>query len=318
MPQNNKLFYYLRNYLAFWVPDFLYSKNLNALLSTRTVSQLQDRVDYYNKLDKPARLAEEAATLAKFFKNLPNERRTYFFDAHEVMRYFDKNYRFSSVFGDLTLVPAQPSLVKSRPIFADNKHSVLLNLNKVRHFCFVTDKLATQNKLSQLVWRGNAFVHRQNRIAFLSRYFGNRLCNVGKVNTTHDYADQWLADPLAVHEQLTYKYILSLEGNDVATNLKWIMSSNSVAVMPRPKYETWFMEGTLIPDVHYLAINDDYSDLEEKIDYYEQHPLELREIIENAHQHVLQFQDLHKEKVIALLVLAKYFALTGQGTHPID
>ena len=41
------------------------------------------------------------------------------------------------------------------------------------------------------------------------------------------------------------------------------MSSNSVAVMPRPKYESWFMEGRLQPGVHYIEIKDDYSDLED-------------------------------------------------------
>ena len=41
------------------------------------------------------------------------------------------------------------------------------------------------------------------------------------------------------------------------------MSSNSVAVMPKPKYESWFMEGKLIPDYHYVLIKDDYSDFEE-------------------------------------------------------
>ncbi|MGZ8190247.1 MAG: glycosyl transferase family 90, partial [Methylococcaceae bacterium] len=101
--------------------------------------------------------------------------------------------------------------------------------------------------------------------------------------------------------------------NDVATNLKWVMSSNSVAVMPRPKYETWFMEGTLIPNVHYIEIKDDYSNLEEKINYYEQHPNELSQIVENAHNHVSQFLDSFREKIIALLVLKKYFYLTGQS-----
>ena len=50
-----------------------------------------------------------------------------------------------------------------------------------------------------------------------------------------------------MYDNLNYKFILAIEGYDVATNLKWIMSSNSLAVMPRPTYATWFMEGTLIP-----------------------------------------------------------------------
>ena len=61
---------------------------------------------------------------------------------------------------------------------------------------------------------------------------------------------------------------MALEGIDVASNLKWVMSSNSIAVMPRPTCETWFMEGTLIPDYHYIEIKPDFSDLEERLNQY--------------------------------------------------
>ena len=37
-----------------------------------------------------------------------------------------------------------------------------------------------------------------------------------------------------IREHLDYKFIMALEGNDVASNLKWVMSSNSIAVMTRP------------------------------------------------------------------------------------
>ncbi|MDE4959522.1 glycosyl transferase family 90, partial [Francisella tularensis subsp. holarctica] len=57
---------------------------------------------------------------------------------------------------------------------------------------------------------------------------------------------------LSIQDQIKYKYIVSIEGYDVATNLKWIMNSNSLCFMNKPKYETWFMEGTLIPNHHYV------------------------------------------------------------------
>ena len=53
---------------------------------------------------------------------------------------------------------------------------------------------------------------------------------------------------------------MCVEGVDVATNLKWVMSSNSIAVMPKPEIESWFMEKTLIPDFHYIEIKKDYSE----------------------------------------------------------
>lgn len=77
--------------------------------------------------------------------------------------------------------------------------------------------------------------------------------------------------------------------------------------MPKPTYETWFMEGTLIGNYHYIEIKKDYSDLEEKLNYYIKHTNEALKIIENAHKFVEQFWDKKREKLISLLVLQKYF-----------
>jgi len=117
---------------------------------------------------------------------------------------------------------------------------------------------------------------------------------------------------MQLSEQLKYKFILAIEGNDVASNLKWIMSSNSIAFMVKPKYETWFMEGTLIPNFHYVLLKDDYSDLEEKIEYYSTHFEESLSIIKNANEYTKQFQDEKREDIISLLVLKKYFEKSNQ------
>lgn len=118
--------------------------------------------------------------------------------------------------------------------------------------------------------------------------------------------------PMSIKEHLNYRYIMALEGNDVASNLKWIMSSNSVAVMPRPTYETWFMEGTLIPNYHYIEVKPDYSDLKERIAYFENHIDEVKMIIKHANQYVSQFYDKRREELISLLVIDKYFEMTNQ------
>ena len=117
---------------------------------------------------------------------------------------------------------------------------------------------------------------------------------------------------MTISEQLNYKFILSLEGMDVATNLKWIMSSNSLCFTPKLHFETWFMEGKLKPGFHFVEIKDDFSDLNEKMDYYLKYPQEAQAIINNAHQWVKQFQDLRREWLISLLVAQKYFQKSGQ------
>ena len=87
--------------------------------------------------------------------------------------------------------------------------------------------------------------------------------------------------------------------------------------MPRPKYESWFMEGRLQPGVHYIEIKDDYSDLEDKIQYYSTHVEEAEAIIRNAHAFVEQFRDKPKSrrKTPRNPVRSRSFKLKVRETH---
>lgn len=88
------------------------------------------------------------------------------------------------------------------------------------------------------------------------------------------------------------------------------MSSNSIAVMPKPTVETWFMEGLLEGGKHYIEIRPDFSDLEEQLIFYMNHPEKCLEIIGNANQHCEQFWNEEEEELCSLLVLKKYFELS--------
>ena len=90
------------------------------------------------------------------------------------------------------------------------------------------------------------------------------------------------------------------------------MSSNSLCFMTKPKFETWFMEGKLISNYHYVLVEDDYSDLEEKVQYYIDNPAEAKHIISNANKYTKQFLDKKAEDWLNLKVLEAYFKLSGQ------
>ena len=177
---------------------------------------------------------------------------------------------------------------------------------------FLNDKVKFADKKNLLIGRAAVYKHQIHRVKFYEMYFGHPICNLGQVNSHATDHPEWIVEPLSMDKHLDFKFILCLEGNDVATNLKWVMSSNSLAVMPRPRYETWFMEGCLVPDYHYVEIDADYSNLEEKLQYYIQHPELAQAIVEHAHAHVDQFKNKKREKLIAFLTLAKYFRATGQ------
>ncbi len=309
-----KFLYYLKGAFRYYlIPDFIFRillpKCLGTLQNRSDIGYIQSRVKYYNKLESETEIGNDAVTIKDF--RFKEHKTTYFIDTQKYIRYFNPNFRFNPLFGDITYVPEFPSFVKSRPVDVDNSNSVLLKLNQIRHFLFVKDRWSFPDKKDLLVWRGNVTDPKEQRVRFFTKYFGHPMCNIGYTNNWGKNL-HWAKEKLSIDEQLKYKFVLCLEGVDVATNLKWVMSSNSLAVMPRPRFETWFMEASLIPDYHYVLIKDDFSDLEEKINYYVKHPKKAEIIVANAHEFVEQFKNPERERIISLLVLRKYFSQTRQ------
>lgn len=276
-------------------------------LNTYDKDYIYKRVSYYNKLEEKSILDGNYVLLKEF--KYTGEHRAYFLDTFKYIRYFEPTNKLSYTFGDITKIPNEPSIVKSRPINSDNQNSVILKLNILRHYNFLHDSNLFQNKKNKMVWRGKIRETQPHRVVFFNKHFCNPLCDLGDLKA--QFKKEWVRNKMTFEEQLQYKFILSIEGNDVATNLKWVMSSNSIAVMPKPKFETWFMEGTLIPDYHYICIKDDFSDLNEKLEYYIKNTDKAKEIIHNAHEYVKQFKNKKREDLISILVLKKYFRMVN-------
>ena len=308
--KNIKLFYYLGGYLRLIFPLLKNRNNyINRLLKkfNNEKDYIKMRVNYYNKINY--KKSPDLDWIPSSSMKIPNQGTVYFFDLKEYVRFYPSKFLVRFLFGDITKIPKSPSFVKTRPIKGDNKNSVLFKLNKVRHFTYTNDRVKFSDKLNILIGR-NA-VQQKQRIDFFKKYFDHPLCNLGQINsgTTHDI---WLKNKISINEQLKYKFILCIEGYDVATNLKWVMSSNSIAVMPKPKFESWLMEGKLIPNFHYILIKDDFSDLEERLKYYIKNDSKAYEIIKNANKYIRQFQNKKREDLISLLILEKYFHYSGQ------
>lgn len=261
----------------------------------------ENRVLYYNKLTDdffPFLAINKINDLKK-----PKSPKTYYHDTYEYARFFAENLPINFSFGDVIDIPERPAILKSRPIYGVNKNSVLLNLDKIRHFVWVKNDKPFIEKKDMMIGRGAVF--QQHRYDFFEKYFNHPLCDLGQVNKKGGNPI-WIKPKISIKNHLDFKFILSLEGNDVATNLKWIMSSNSIAVMPKPKYETWFMEGVLEGGVHFIEIQSDYSDLEEQLSFYIGNPEKCLNIIKNAHQHCEQFFNKHVEDYCSLRVFEKY------------
>jgi hypothetical protein len=257
------------------------------------------RVAYYCKLSGVVSLGDDAVCLS----DIPLTRKTgYAYDLYRMLFGYFNQLKFSVLFGDVIHVPSVPTFVKSRPVIVGNENSVLLPLNTFRHLIFVRDELSFTEKKPIIVWRGAAYLNL--RKCFLQAVAGLDFCDAQ--DTSRHAQGGPKANWLTREEQLKFKFIFSVEGNDVASNLKWIMSSNSLCFMQKPSCETWFMEGTLIPDYHYVLIDDDFSNVKEKYDFYLSHPEEALKIIKQAQAYVAPFKDVDRQFVIGRHVIARY------------
>ncbi len=315
--KNNKLLYYIKNISFYIYSSVVPQRGAERIIASRfkqyspaEQQYIQRRVDYYCKLTCTTTLPPSATPLSKHrFKKIEYPS-VYFFDTYRYTAHFDKALMWCYLFGDVNHTVEHPSIVKSRPICSNNTYSVVMKLDKVRHFTFVKDDKKFGDKIDKAIFRG-AITNKENRIDFMRKFSNNEMVDVGCIDKNTTIPEEWKTEEITLTQHLDYKFIIALEGIDVASNLKWVMSSNSVAIMPRPTCETWFMEGTLIPNHHYIEIQPDYSDLLEKIEYYIAHPQEAETIARNANNYVKQFRDRKTEKLISLMVLKKYFDHTN-------
>lgn len=98
-----------------------------------------------------------------------------------------------------------------------------------------------------------------------------------------DGYDLFVDDKLPIAGLLEYKILVVVEGNDIASGLKWSLFSESIVLMQRPRYTSWAMEELLEPWVHYVPIEaDDFSDVEAKVQWILDHDTEAQEIVRNS------------------------------------
>lgn len=289
----------LSYYTKFWL-SYLTKSIDDSIPDEKYLEKHKSEIDYYCKIDQPVFLKQGVKLQdINLFKNSG-----YTYDLYTSLYPFRKQIKFNFIPGDVTTVPDYPAFVKSRPIEGKNDNSVLLPLDCQRHFRFVNDRIKYADKIDGLVWRGAAY--QEHRLRFLESCSDLNFINAGNTAVQKTGIVPYAQPKMSISEQLNYKFVLSLEGNDVATNLKWIMSSNSVCIMPRPKYETWYKEGTLLPNYHYIEIKDDYSDIEDVFAKYVNNRPFCELIINNAHDFVSNYFSTRTMLKIARAVVVKY------------
>jgi hypothetical protein len=121
-----------------------------------------------------------------------------------------------------------------------------------------------------------------------------------------DGLQRYVRPKMTMAEQLQNKYLLSIEGNDVATGLKWMLLSESVVLMPKPSVESWFCESKLEPYVHYVPVAGDLSDVEQQVNWCINNDSDAREIAMNGTRFASSFLGLEQETEVFTRVVRWY------------
>jgi len=103
--------------------------------------------------------------------------------------------------------------------------------------------------------------------------------------TTHKILDQitianvsLYTSKMSMSLMLQHKALIVLEGNDVASGLKWALYSNSVVMAPKFTKSSWVMEDLLVPWVHFIPLDDSFEDVDEKMQWVLDHDEEAQAI----------------------------------------
>jgi len=217
-----------------------------------------------------------------------------------------KDVKYPLFYGEGGATGTIPALRKTRPI--EDKTSVIFNIGTLRHTlpCETVRKvdIPWSEKSHNVVWRG-ATTGGQLRVNLVENYGNKYDIGFASVKQKPELA-HLKKNKISIQDQLKYKFIISIAGNELASNLRWTLFSNSVPIMPTPKWHSWIMEKNLKPNVHYLELNPDLTNLEEILDWAINNDEECNQIAQNGKKYMEQFLDPKKDLPVQKRLLEEY------------
>ncbi len=221
------------------------------------------------------------------------------------------------------------------PVLAKNRRGstepvLLRSFNAPRHWgAPTTEDMPFAEKLDKVFWRGGSTgwdYRPSSRMKLVKRWFGR--CpdvDVGFSHLCQEYAlpgvrERWepfVAGRATRRDFLQNKYLISIEGNDKDSGLNWKLRANSVLLMPTPVTESWLMEPFLQPFVHYVPLQDDFSDLRSRLEWCRMNTSACRRIMINAHTFMRQFDCPERERALERRVIEAYFGRVRGGQRAV-
>ena len=145
------------------------------------------------------------------------------------------------------------------------------------------------SKIKKCIWRGNIknnyninFFDETNKMELTPREYFVKLYYDNKINN-FNYSDSFTS----ISEQIKYRYILDIDGySNTWDATVWKLFSGSILLKVKSTWKQWYYD-ELIEWEHYIPISNDFSDLNEKIEWCINNDDKCKIISENANNFVL-------------------------------
>ena len=170
------------------------------------------------------------------------------------------------------------------------------------------------SKKNVCIWRGKVknghtsnFFEQDGKDDLNPRKYFVKMHREGKFNNV-DYQDEYTS----ITQQLNYKYILDMDGWSSTWDATiWKLYSGSVLFKVKSTWQQWYYD-ELIEWEHYVPISNDFSDLNEKIEWCILNDDKCKQIAKNAKAFVIEKLNLEyvNNKIVERTL--KYFKNTEQ------
>ena len=183
----------------------------------------------------------------------------------------------------------------------------------------INDTTPFKNKSNKLIWRGGSTgdeeIEKNIRYHVVSKNINksneidvgfSHFCQSVYENNKKSFSNL-LKNNVSREEQLNYKFILNLEGNDVASSFPWVLASNCCPLHNYPfKYESYIFGKELIPYVHFVPIKNDGSDLQSQLKWCFENMDKCEEIAYNGKKYMEQYLDVNLYRQIIKIFIHLY------------
>jgi len=175
-----------------------------------------------------------------------------------------------------------PIFHKNKYVFAFSKHNndpftiLVLDRYYIAYNGYIDNKkiidenfVEWENKKNECIWRGNLengsvfnFFDINNKHNLNQREYFKKMYNENKIRNMN-----YSSEHTTIAEQLKYKYILDIDGwSSTWDGTFWKLYSGSILLKQKSIWKQWYYD-ELIEWVHYVPIENDFSNLNEQIEW---------------------------------------------------